>query len=114
MNKDCIFCKIAHRQVAAKVVLENDRVVAFDDLSPKAPVHVLVIPKEHHTNVMDDLDSHAVYPPIFDAIREVAKMKGVEDKGFRVINNCGAEGGQTVGHLHFHIMGGRAMHWPPG
>ena len=114
MNKDCIFCKIAHRQVAAKVVLENDRVVAFDDLSPKAPVHVLVIPKEHHTNVMYDLDSHAVYPPIFDAIREVAKMKGVEDKGFRVINNCGAEGGQTVGHLHFHIMGGRAMHWPPG
>ena len=114
MNKDCIFCKIAHRQVAAKIVLENDRVMAFDDISPKAPVHVVVIPKDHHENVMEVLEGSAIYPPIFDAVREVARVKGLVEKGFRVINNCGADGGQTVGHLHFHIMGGRGMKWPPG
>ena len=96
------------------MILENDQVMAFEDANPKAPVHALVIPKEHVVSVMDHFDGKTLYPAIFDAIRKVAIEKGVFEKGFRVVNNCGAEAGQTVDHLHFHILGGRPLKWPPG
>lgn len=113
---NCIFCKIAAGEIPSTKVYEDDRVLAFRDLEPQAPDHVLVIPKAHRTSLLDlraedgDLVAHihmAVIPQI------VSKL-GLMEKGFRLVTNTGADGGQTVSHLHFHILGGRSMGWPPG
>ena len=92
---DCIFCKIANHEIPSTVVYEDDQVIAFDDLNPQAPVHTLVIPKKH-------------YSDIAHAIQEVAKVKGLED-GFRVISNKGVNAGQTVMHFHMHVLGGKNL-----
>lgn len=112
---DCIFCKIANKEIPANVIYEDDKILAFHDLSPVAPQHVLIIPKVHIES-MNDLseESVAVVGHIFAKVKSIAKQLGIDDSGYRVVSNCGEEGGQTVGHLHFHLAGGRQMQWPPG
>lgn len=111
---DCIFCKIAVGEIPSNKVYEDDRVVAFYDLDPQAPVHVLIIPKEHISSADDLNEQNAqVVSHIFLVAAQIAKQLKL-DKGYRIVNNCGEEGGQTVKHLHFHLLGGRSMKWPPG
>ncbi|OUP07079.1 histidine triad nucleotide-binding protein [Collinsella sp. An2] len=104
---DCIFCKIANHEIPSTIVYEDDKVVAFDDLNPQAPVHTLVIPKEHYENIIDGVPGD-VLEAMTHAIGEVAKIKGL-DKGFRVIANTGAAAGQTVMHFHMHVLGGKDL-----
>ena len=113
---DCIFCKIANKEIPSAAVYEDDMVLAFKDLEPQAPVHVLVIPKKHVESIKDLDDSHKdVMGNIFcKVLLRAAKEQGVDEKGFRVVANTGDEGGQTVKHLHIHLLGGRSMQWPPG
>ena len=107
---DCIFCKIANHEIGSKIVFENERVIVFEDLNPVAKVHVLVVPKKHVDSVMKIDEEDAKYiVEIHKAIKEVAKIKGIDESGFRVITNCGADGGQTVKHLHYHIIGGEKL-----
>ncbi|MDA8203009.1 MAG: histidine triad nucleotide-binding protein [Chloroflexi bacterium] len=111
----CPFCEIVAGRLPAAVVYEDDDVLAFRDIAPRAPVHVLVIPRRHLVSVMDLRDEEALLlARIFSAIREVARREGVAERGFRVVSNAGRDGGQTVGHLHLHVLGGRFMTWPPG
>lgn len=111
---DCIFCKIAAGEIPSTKVYEDDKILAFKDLDPQAPVHILVIPKEHIKWAYDvTAKNSAVIAHIFEKIPVIAKEQGLED-GFRIVNNCGESAGQTVHHIHFHLMGGRAFTWPAG
>ncbi|MDR3136748.1 MAG: histidine triad nucleotide-binding protein [Coriobacteriales bacterium] len=105
---DCIFCKIAHHEIPAQVVYENDDVIAFEDLNPQTPVHTLLIPKRHYDNLSDDIDE-ALLGKLFAAVPTVARLKGIEQSGYRIIANTGAHGRQTVYHLHIHILGGTSL-----
>lgn len=111
---DCIFCKIANGEIPSTKVYDDEKVLAFKDLTPQAPVHVLIIPKEHIASC-DEIteDNCAVVGHIFAVAAKIAKQQGL-DNGYRVVNNCGEDGGQTVKHLHFHLMGGRTFGWPAG
>ncbi|MGE4282269.1 MAG: histidine triad nucleotide-binding protein [Clostridia bacterium] len=112
---DCIFCKIAAKQIPSSIVYEDEKVLAFKDINPAAPVHVLIIPKQHFSSVMEINEKNAeIIAHIFTICTKLAADLGVSDKGFRVVNNCGEDGGQTVGHIHFHLLGGRPLAWPPG
>ena len=114
-NPDCLFCKIVAKAIPAKVVLENDHVVAFEDVRPMAPKHALVIPKRHITGVHDaTADDAALLGQVVLAARDVAEKLGLAESGYRLVMNQGADGGQSVFHLHCHVLGGRAMAWPPG
>ncbi len=113
MSESCVFCKIVSKEVPAKIVYEDENVVAFDDINPQGPVHVLVVPKKHVENVMM-IDDYKILEYIFDTIKKVASLKGIDKDGFRVVVNHLRKGGQTVFHLHFHVIGGRQMLWPPG
>lgn len=110
--KECIFCAIASGEVPADVVAEGIDWLAFRDLDPKAPVHVLVIPREH-VESLDELESAEDGSALLGACRSVAAAAGVSG-GYRVVTNVGRDGGQSVDHLHFHVLGGRQMGWPPG
>ena len=111
---DCIFCAIANGEIPANKVYEDDKILAFYDLEPQAPVHILIIPKEHIKWAYDiNEENSAVIAHIFAKIPEIAKKLGIED-GFRVVNNCGALAGQSVHHIHFHLMAERAFTWPAG
>ena len=111
---DCIFCKIANGEIPSTKVYEDEKVLAFNDLDPQAPVHVLIIPKEHISSC-DEVNEEncAVVGHIFAVAAKIAKEKGLEN-GYRIVNNCGEDGGQSVKHLHFHLMGGRSFGWPAG
>ncbi len=113
--ESCVFCGIASGGIPAERVYEDDTVVAFKDLTPQAPVHVLVIPKRHIESAASlGAEERALAGHILcDVVPKLAKELGLE-KGFRVVTNAGEDGGQTVMHLHFHLLGGRAMEWPPG
>lgn len=112
---DCIFCKIAGKQIPAKVVHEDDRCLAFDDINPQAPVHALVIPKRHAASLAELTEADAgLLGHLMLTAAALAKQKGVADSGYRVVVNTGRHGGQTVFHLHLHVLGGRHMTWPPG
>ena len=108
MSEKCIFCMIANGELEAKKVYENDVLVAFDDIAPQAPVHTLIIPRQHFDDMGDSLPGDVV-EALFSAVPEVARIKGVAETGYRVIVNSGKDANQTVGHLHIHVMGGRAM-----
>ena len=111
---DCIFCKIAHNEIPSKKLYEDDEIVAFNDLEPQAPVHVLIIPKAHISSANEiTAENSDIIGKIFMVAAKIAKEQGL-DKGYRIVNNCGENGGQTVQHLHFHLLGGRKMHWPAG
>jgi histidine triad (HIT) family protein len=112
---DCLFCKIIEKKIPAKVIYEDDLTLAFEDINPQAPVHVLVIPKKHLSTLLDmTAADDALMAHIFHVANKIAQDRGVADSGFRVVANCNPESGQTVYHIHFHVLGGRHMHWPPG
>lgn len=112
---DCIFCKIASGEIPADKLLETDDVTVFRDLNPQAPTHLLAIPKSHiaSINEMEDGDAELV-GKLFLAAKEAAALEGIAESGYRVVMNCGEGAGQTVFHMHLHILGGRAFSWPPG
>jgi histidine triad (HIT) family protein len=112
---DCLFCKIVAGEVPAKVVAESDSSLAFYDIAPQAPVHVLVIPKRHYAGVNDVTDTNEyVFDNLMSLVREVVVDEGIKDNGYRLVFNVGEDGQQTVAHLHVHVLGGRKMTWPPG
>lgn len=111
---DCVFCKIVSGEIPSTKVYEDETVLAFNDLDPQAPVHVLIIPKEHIKSMADINETNSgVIAHIFEVAALIAKEKGL-DEGFRVVGNCGDCAGQSVKHLHFHLMGGRDFGWPAG
>ena len=110
---DCLFCRIVRKEIPAQIVAETDDCLAFRDISPQAPTHVLVIPKEHVDSLIKISDPLIVGRMAVLAA-ELAKTLGVSDAGYRLVVNTGDDGGQTVHHLHAHLLGGRSMHWPPG
>ena len=110
---DCVFCKIANKQIPSSIVFEDDRVVAFNDIAPQAPVHVLVIPKKHVTSVAE-LDEMELVKELFAVMKRIAQQKGIDRSGYRIVVNHGKDAGQAVPHLHFHLLGGRSLEWPPG
>jgi histidine triad (HIT) family protein len=112
---DCIFCRIAGGDLESDTVFETDDVVAFRDLAPQAPTHVLVIPRRHVASLAGlEPGSRDLAGALLQAAAEVARREGIEASGYRVVTNSGDDGGQSVGHLHLHVLGGRPMTWPPG
>jgi histidine triad (HIT) family protein len=111
----CLFCRIAAADVPATIVSSNDRTVAFRDINPQAPVHVLVIPRAHHVSVSELAAAEAgLLAEVIAHAHDVAVAEGIAEEGYRVVFNTGPNGGQTVGHVHAHVLGGRPMTWPPG
>jgi len=112
---DCIFCKIAEGEIPAEKIYEDELVVGFRDLSPVAPTHVLLIPRTHIATLNDlGPGDEAVMGRLHSAARKIAKQEGLSENGYRTVMNCNADGGQTVFHIHMHLLGGRQMTWPPG
>ncbi len=112
---DCLFCKIVNGDIPGDIVYQTDDVLAFKDLSPQAPVHTLVIPKKHISTINDFQEDDAVLiGHLFLAAKAVAKQEGMDETGYRCVMNCNDEGGQTVHHIHLHVLGKRQMNWPPG
>jgi len=112
---NCLFCRIARGEIPAKIAFETDQVVAFHDVNPQAPVHVLVIPKTHVESLAALQDEQrGLAAELLLAVQRVARETGVEATGYRTVANTGAHGGQSVFHLHFHVLGGRPLGWPPG
>ena len=113
--ENCIFCRIVNKQIPSKIVYEDENVLAFHDIDSKAPVHILIIPKEHIPSMNDINQQNCnIVSHIFYAIPHIVEKLGVKGSGYRVVANCGKDAGQTVDHLHFHILGGRSLSWPPG
>ncbi len=111
---DCLFCKIINGEIPSNKVYEDDTVFAFRDIEPQAPTHILIIPKQHIKSAAEiDESNSAVVAHIFEVAAKIAKQEGLDD-GFRIVNNCGDIAGQSVKHLHFHLMGGREFGWPAG
>ena len=113
MEKDCLFCKIIRKEISAEVVFEDNNVIAFRDINPQAPVHIVFLPKKHIAT-LNDVDEKDMFSNIFSAIKKVAKDKDIDGSGYRIVANCNSDGGQEVFHVHFHLLGGRKMIWPPG
>lgn len=112
---DCLFCAIADGKIKANFVYQDEAVLAFQDISPKAPVHILIIPRKHIVSVLDiDANDGVVIGQIFQVAARLAREQGIAESGFRVVANSGANAGQSVFHLHYHLLGGRQMSWPPG
>jgi histidine triad (HIT) family protein len=114
MSADCLFCKIATKKIPSKIVYEDEDVFAFEDIGPQAPMHVLIIPRKHLASLAEaGADDQAILGKIQLVAAELARKLGLRD-GYRTVINSGAGAGQTVFHLHLHLLGGRAFHWPPG
>lgn len=111
MSSDCIFCKIANKEISTNLIYEDENVVAFNDLSPQAPTHFLVIPKKHYSS-LNEIDNDEVFANIFSAVPKVAAKLGIKE--YRTVVNTGASAGQTVFHIHVHVMAGREFGWPAG
>jgi len=115
MSDACLFCRIVNGDIPSDRVLETGDVLAFRDVDPKAPTHVLVIPREHIDSLSAAEEDHrTLLGSIQQAAAEVARLEGIEASGWRLVTNIGADGGQSVGHLHYHVLGGRSLGWPPG
>ena len=113
--EDCIFCKIVNKEIPAKIILEDEQILAFEDINPQAPVHLLIIPKKHFSTLLEiENGDHALIGSIFGVANQLVRERKLDESGFRIVANCGAEAGQSVFHIHYHLLGGRAMHWPPG
>ena len=113
MSDTCLFCRIIRKEIPATIVMENDHVVAFRDIDPKAPTHVLVVPKTH-VATLDDATDARMLGELQLAAAAVARKEGLVAGGYRTVVNCGAGAGQTVFHVHLHLLGGRKLSWPPG
>lgn len=112
---DCLFCKMIAGEIKPDVVLETDDVLAFRDINPQAPTHVLVVPKQHISTINDlEMDHEALVGKLYLAAKEVARKEGISESGYRTVMNCGEGAGQSVFHIHLHVLGGRKMKWPPG
>lgn len=111
---DCLFCKIVAGEIPSTKIYEDDSVYAFADIDPQAPFHAIIVPKEHIASAaeINENNSHLI-AKIFEAVAKIAQNENLQD-GFRVVNNCGKDGGQTVGHIHFHLLARRNLQWPPG
>ena len=115
MSNDCLFCKIAAGSIPAKLVYQDEQVVAFRDINPTAPTHILLIPRRHVSGLSEmQAGDEGLLGALLLAAGRLAREEGVAESGFRVVTNTGAQAGQSVGHLHFHLIGGRQMGWPPG
>ena len=113
--ENCLFCKIVEGQIPAKIVYQDAEVVAFEDINPQAPQHVLLIPRRHIASITDlTMEDGPVLASIFVAASKVARELGIAESGFRFVTNVGPDAGQSVFHLHFHLLGGRKLGWPPG
>lgn len=112
---DCIFCKIANKEMPAEIIFEDEQVLVFKDVKPVAPVHLLMIPKKHYTSLLElgEADAGLAGSLLATAVR-IARDLGFAEQGFRVVCNCGRDGGQLVAHVHYHLLAGRALKWPPG
>ena len=113
-TEDCLFCKIVSGEVPAKIVRDGDRALAFRDINPQAPTHVLVVTKEHYPNVAALAADEATLAELIREAHQVAVGEGIADTGYRVVFNTGSQAGQTVFHVHAHVLGGRGLNWPPG
>ena len=113
MANDCLFCRIIRKEIPAAIVAENGHCVAFRDINPQAPTHVLVIPRQHVAS-LNDVKDPAIIGQMHQLAVQVAKVEGLAEKGYRTIINTNADAGQTVFHIHLHVLGGRRMTWPPG
>jgi len=112
---DCIFCKVASGEIESKKVYEDEEIVAFHDINKKAPVHILIIPRKHITSLLDaDTQDAALLGKLHLVASQLAKEHGVAESGFRLVLNCNRDAGQSVDHVHLHLLGGRPMGWPPG
>lgn len=112
---DCIFCKIANKEAQAKIIYDEDDILAFDDLHPKAPHHKLIIPRKHIATLNEvDAKDTALLGKMMQAAQKIAKELGIAEEGYRVLLNCNRGGGQVVFHIHLHLLGGRLLGWPPG
>lgn len=112
---ECIFCRIAKKKLPSKILFEDELSIAFEDINPQAPVHVLIIPKKHISTVLElKKEDRELVGHLFLVANIVAAEKGIAERGFRLVLNCNREAGQTVFHIHLHLLGGRPMHWPPG
>ena len=112
---DCIFCNIAKGNVPSQIEFEDDKIMVFKDINPQAPVHLLLIPKQHFDSLMEvDSEDSDIIAHIYMVAKKIAKQRGFDKYGFRIVMNCGRDGGQTVQHIHFHLLAGRNLQWPPG
>ena len=111
----CLFCRISTKKIPANIIYEDSEAVAFNDINPQAPVHVLIIPKKHISTSLDITDEdNVLISHLFRLAAKIAKEKGIAERGFRLVMNTNSDAGQTVFHIHLHLLGGRQMHWPPG
>lgn len=112
---DCLFCKISSGETDTEIIYEDDKVVAFEDIEPKAPIHLLIVPKEHISTLLElKMNDKELIGHIYQVAAALAKKYEIAEDGFRVVSNCNKDGGQTVFHIHFHLLGGRQLQWPPG
>ena len=115
MEKDCLFCKIVKGEIKSRIAYENDSVLAFEDIDPKAPTHILVIPKKHIEKLTDlNQQNKPIISELVVAANEIARQNNIAGSGYRLVLNCGPDAGQAVFHIHLHLLGGRKMTWPPG
>ena len=113
--EECLFCKIVNGEMDTDVVYEDEKVIAFEDIDPQAPVHLLIVPKRHISTLLDlSSEDNALVGHIYQVANQLSREYEIADKGFRIVSNCKKEGGQTVFHIHFHLLGGRSLQWPPG
>jgi len=113
--KECLFCKIASGEIPAKVVYKDEQVIAFEDIKPQAPVHIIIIPRTHIETIADmDTDNSRDLVDIFEVSKRIATDKNILEKGYRLVINCREDGGQEIYHMHIHLLGGRKIAWPPG
>lgn len=112
---DCLFCKMASGEISPDIVYQDEDVLAFRDINPQAPTHVLVIPRKHIATTNDlQVDDGELIGKLYLAAKDIAQAEGIAEAGYRTVMNCNAEAGQAVFHIHLHVLGGRPMHWPPG
>lgn len=112
---DCLFCKIIAGEIPSKKVYETKEIYAFEDINPQAPTHILIVPKQHLETLLELGEEHrSIIGTMYLAANHLARVKGIAEAGYRIVSNCGKAAGQTVYHIHFHLLGGRQMEWPPG
>jgi len=112
---DCIFCKILNKEIPANFIYEDDNVVAFNDLNPQAPIHILIIPKQHISTINEiDESNYDISGKMILSAKKIALQLGINEEGYRLVFNCNKNGGQEVFHIHLHLLGGRLFKWPPG
>lgn len=115
MVSDCLFCKISAGEIPVRIRYEDEHLIVFDDINPQAPVHLLLVPRKHIATTLDlTREDHSLVGHIFQVAGKMARELGFAQEGFRIVNNCNEAGGQTVWHLHFHLLGERQLSWPPG